>query len=283
MKPIHVVGFIVAVVGFVAFRWWGADDDNFVTLPDGTRVPTPRADSPAISAADVRTGWSPTLVDVAAPVPYGMVGCTFRGGAQWLRSDTLVDGTAGPAADSMFCPPPSWRGRGCKAPEWGRPWWLPVRKADRSDATVDVGVLMGGHLADLATGDVRSVRAVTYGSRVYVESSDTLNFTHLGVEGGLLFIAADSWTAVFEDGTPMRRNQVRFTYQGARVEPASYPMLAKPWRRFDWPLVSVTRRVTATQKGDRLPDGTVLQYDAVGPIALWAMLRRPFKTVGGMT
>ena len=260
-------------------------------------APGSGGDPRRLSAADLRDGWAPRLVEVRRPALYAMIGCGRR-----FYASRPIDGriSSGPTVGgrTVWVPPGRYAAVGltlvqdtrqCSRPTGSRGWWGPVDGAYRARNGGEplAGVTDCEYLAtrdDLrGPAGTAQVRAVTLGAEVYTLSTDSQHWRDLGVQGGQLYVSTSGYLAVDSRGRDLRDPVI--TYKGQPVPAAAWPGAAGPWRA-----VADSAREGWTAmiaKGDRHGGsgplrGLVAPWDMVGPVYVWALLQRPRILVGSV-
>lgn len=231
-------------------------------------------------SADVRSGFKPNTIEVMRPYEYGMVGCS----GEW--STPYASAATGSFRSQRYgprVPPPDARS-GCRPPgvNGGRAWFLPIKAAERGTPNpIDIETLPDSVEYNRTTRSAH-VTAITNGNRVYVLSSDTVNFRSITVEGGKLFIGIDGYYAVDKYGKNIPEPKI--LYKGQTVRPNPYPLSVAPWkdiRQFEETYAVRTEGAqwSLWRKGDRYGNLPSCPFDVCAPLFVEAVTSRQRKTI----
>lgn len=250
MGPWIILG--AAALGAVyAFRGELGLAQLFARAPGQNRPrPTPTQKSQQEVQLNQRGGGSTTadvdllrtVIDVQLPAFYGVIGCC----KSWASARRLPDGRRDGGIEQH--PPWDFYGSrcGCRPPTEGRPWWLPIFKADRDKGRGDQGGVVDVEYAPgtpgipaPVEGGKRPVRGFARDGVGWVLTSASRNFHRIGGvtrQGGfplLVFVSLDGWTAFRADtGRSVRESAVQLTYAGVPVRHDLNPWDVEPWTAY---------------------------------------------------
>lgn len=206
-----------------------------------------------------------TVINVVRPAVYAIVGC----GRRWAMPIALVRGarqgggdlsaiqrgramSAGYSGVDEFFPPEFVSG--CRAPSAGRPWFIPVYKADRdldragagyggpSSPVPPVEYVEGtdGYARAPAVQPKReTVPGFLHDGAAWVRSTSTRNFAVIDARRKSdrallrLYVSNRGWTAWDNRGKNVPAAQVEITYRGRPVPAEVNPFAVEPWAGAD--------------------------------------------------
>ncbi len=242
-----------------------------------------------------------TVINVVRPAPYAIVGC----GKRWAMPMPLVRGSrvgggdvysqaadrAGYSGVDSFWPPAFVRG--CRPPSSGRPWFIPVYRADRDLDRAGAG--FGGASSPVppveyvegtpgvarfpASGQERAtVPGFVVDDVAWIRSTATRNFQVVGAKRKgrpdvlRLYLSNAGWTAWDGLGRNIPADQVELTYRGTVVPADVNPFAVAPWTGDQAP---GNGKIFASSNPE-------LPWDLIGPPWIAAVLQlghRPMKNV----
>lgn len=234
-------------------------------------------------------------VNVLRPVLYGVVGCDNDW--QIAVADEQVNGTYSDPMPRSYWSAPDGKppvGSDVKEMRSGRrPWWLPVRRADRSyrNRPEELPDVEGSPSASDAAlyMDVKIsacggfVDGVGNGATVYVDAAESRNYGALSSTLGRLFISRQGWCVVDRQTNKVveesrARRSVR--YKGRVVQPNVDPWRVSPYLL--WAGRGPKGEVLADAQSR--PSSATIAYDGAtgredwcAPCYVHALLSKPYR------
>lgn len=275
--PALVVG--LALVGAYLLNRSGVAAKLGPTVPGSGGDPEPK------TAADVRKGWAPRVLEVRRAARFAMVGC----GRFWYSSEPIGGRTTNAPNGLWFAPgfvldplTPYMNFADCRPPSDApgaagrrRSWWQSITGVAPTPASVPDTEYLAGAGEWLGPEGTVQVMGVTVGGELYARADQTLNWSALSVRGGVLWVGNSGWMATDRQGRDIASPVI--LYKGEPVPAASWPGALVPWSL----VAAGSKRTPMVAKGQAHDSGRhVAPYDACAPVYVNALLSRPRIMVG---